>query len=79
MTRRKKADLYLRYSSGDYYIRQCHLGPMRKLDAAPALVKKLKLRIIPAKSKKRPIITPVILDETENGKEISLIDKLENE
>jgi hypothetical protein len=51
---------------------------MRKPNAAPALVKKLKLYIAPTKSKKRPIITPVILDETESGKEISLVNKLKN-
>ena len=79
MTRRKEADLCLYYGSGDYYIRQCHLGPARKPDAAPALVKKLKLRIVPAKSKKRPIITPAILDKTESGEETSLVNESENE
>ena len=52
---------------------------MRKPDAAPALIKKLKLRIAPAKSKKRLIITPAILDETESGEETSLVEELENE
>jgi hypothetical protein len=52
---------------------------MRKPNVAPALVKKLKLYIIPIKSKKRPIITPAIPDETKSGKEINLIDELENE
>ena len=52
---------------------------MRKPDAAPALIKKLKLYIAPAKSKKRPIITPAILDETESSEETSLVNELENE
>ena len=52
---------------------------MRKPNAAPALIKKLKLRIAPAKSKKRPIITPAIPDETKSGEEISLVNKSENE
>jgi hypothetical protein len=51
---------------------------MRKPDIAPALVKKLKLYIAPAKSKKRPIITPITPDETESGEETSLVDKSEN-
>jgi hypothetical protein len=51
---------------------------MRKPNAALALIKKLKLYIVPAKSKKRPIITPDIPDKTESNKEISLINKLEN-
>jgi hypothetical protein len=52
---------------------------MKKPNVAPALIKKLKLRIAPAKSKKQPIITPAILDETESGKETSLVDESENE
>jgi hypothetical protein len=52
---------------------------MRKPDVAPALIKKLKLRIIPTKSKKRPIIILAIPYETESSEEISLIDKSENE
>ena len=52
---------------------------MRKPDAAPALIKKLKLRIAPAKSKKRLIITPATTNETESSDKTSLIDELENE
>jgi hypothetical protein len=52
---------------------------MRKPDAAPALVKKLKLYIVPTKSKKRLIITPAILDETKSSEEISLVNESENE
>jgi hypothetical protein len=52
---------------------------VRKPDAAPALAKKLKLYIAPTKSKKRPIITPAILDETKSGEETSLVDESENE
>jgi hypothetical protein len=35
--------------------------------------------MVPAKSKKRPIITPAIPDETKSGKEMSLVNELENE
>jgi len=51
---------------------------MRKPDVMPALVKKLKLRIAPAKSKKRPIITPITPDKTKSGEETSLVNELEN-
>jgi hypothetical protein len=51
---------------------------MRKPNAVLALIKKLKLYIIPIKSKKRLIITPAILDKTKSGKETSLVNELEN-
>jgi hypothetical protein len=51
---------------------------MRKPNAAPALIKKLKLYIALTKSKKRLIITPIIPDETESGEETSLVNKSEN-
>jgi hypothetical protein len=51
---------------------------MRKPNITPALIKKLKLYIAPIKSKKRPIITPAILDEIKSNKEISLVNKSEN-
>jgi hypothetical protein len=79
MARRKEANLYLYYSSGDYYIRQYYLGPARKLNAIPAPVKKPKLRIVATKSKKRPIATSAIMDETNSGEETSLVDESGNE
>jgi hypothetical protein len=45
----------------------------------PALVKKPKLYIVATKSKKRPIITSAIIDKTNNGEEISLVDESGNE
>jgi hypothetical protein len=71
--------LYLHYSSGDYYIGQCHLGPARKPNVIPTPVKKLKLYIVITKSKKRPIVTSAIIDETDSGEETSLVDKSGNE
>jgi hypothetical protein len=71
--------LCLRYGSGDYYIKQCYLGPARKPNATPALIKKPKLRTALAKSKKRSNITPTILGETESSEETSLVDESENE
>jgi hypothetical protein len=79
MARRKEANLCLYYGSGDHYIRQYHLGPVRKLDVMPTPVKKPKLRIAATKSKKRPIITSAIIDETNSGEETSLVDKSGNE
>jgi hypothetical protein len=78
MARRKEANLCLRYGSGDYYIRQCHLGPVRKPDAMPAPAKKPKLCIVATKSKKRPITTSAIIDETNSGEETSLVDESGN-
>ncbi len=69
----------LRYGSGDHYIGKCHLGPARKPDVMPALAKKLKLRMAPAKSKKRSNTTPATLDETESSEETSSVDESENE
>jgi hypothetical protein len=71
--------LCLYYGSGDYYIRQCHLGPARKPNVIPAPVKKPKLYIVATKSKKWPIITSAIIDETNSGKETSLVDESGNE
>jgi hypothetical protein len=79
MAYRKEANLYLCYGSGDYYIRQCYLGPVRKPNVMPAPVKKPKLYIVATKSKKRPIITSAIIDETNSGEEMSLVDELGNE
>jgi hypothetical protein len=79
MAHRKEANLCLYYSSGDHYIRQCHLGPVRKPDTIPAPAKKLKLHIVATKSKKRPIATSAIIDKTNSGEEISLVDESGNE
>jgi hypothetical protein len=79
MARRKEANLCLRYGSGDYYIGQCHLGPVRKPNAMPAPAKKPKLYMAAAKSKKRPIATSAIMDETDSGEETSLVDESGNE
>jgi hypothetical protein len=79
MARRKEANLYLYYGSSNYYIRQCYLGPARKPNIIPTPAKKLKLRIVATKSKKRPIVTSAIIDETNSGKEISLVDESGNE
>jgi hypothetical protein len=69
----------LRYSSGDYYIGQYYLGPTRKPNVIPAPIKKLKLYIVATKSKKRPIVTSAIIDETNSGEETSLVDESGNE
>jgi hypothetical protein len=79
MAYRKEANLYLRYSSSNYYIRQCHLGPARKPNIIPTPVKKLKLYIVATKLKKRPIATSAIIDKTNSGEEISLVDESGNE
>jgi hypothetical protein len=71
--------LCLRYGSGDYYIGQYYLGPTRKPNIIPTPAKKLKLRIVATKSKKWPIITSTITDETNSGEEISLVDESGNE
>jgi hypothetical protein len=44
----------------------------------PAPVKKLKLYIVATKLKKRPIATSAIIDETNSGEEMSLVDELGN-
>jgi hypothetical protein len=79
MAYRKEANLCLYYSSSDYYIGQCHLGPVRKPNVMPAPAKKPKLYIVAAKSKKRPIITSAIIDETNSGEETSSVDESGNE
>jgi hypothetical protein len=45
----------------------------------PTPAKKLKLYIVATKSKKWPIITSTIIDETNSGEETSLVDELGNE
>jgi hypothetical protein len=52
---------------------------VRKPDVMPAPVKKLKLYIAATKSKKRPIATSAIIDETDSGEEISSVDESGNE
>jgi hypothetical protein len=52
---------------------------VRKHDAIPAPAKKLKLYIVATKSKKRPIATSAIIDETNSSEETSLVDKSGNE
>jgi hypothetical protein len=79
MAYRKEANLCLCYSSGDYYIRQYHLGPARKLNVMPTPVKKLKLYIVATKSKKWLIATSAIMDETNSGEETSLVNESGNE
>jgi hypothetical protein len=79
MAHRKKANLCLYYSSGDHYIRQCHLGPIKKPNTTIARTKKPKSSIAAAKSKKRPIITPATTDKAESSDETSLVDESENE
>jgi hypothetical protein len=44
-----------------------------------AYIKKPKLSIIAAKSKKRPIIMPAITNEAKSSDKTSLINELENE
>jgi hypothetical protein len=51
---------------------------VRKPDAIPAPIKKLKLYIVATKLKKWPITTSTIMDETNSGEEISLVDKSGN-
>jgi hypothetical protein len=79
MAHRKKANLCLRCGSGDYYIRQCHLGPAKKPDTTTARIKKPKSSTAAAKSKKRPITTPATTNEAESSDETSLVDESENE
>jgi hypothetical protein len=79
MAHRKKANLCLRCGSSDHYIRQCHLGPTKKPNITTAYTKKPKSSIVAAKSKKRPIATPTIIDEAESSNKTSLINKSENE
>jgi hypothetical protein len=79
MARRKEANLCLCYSSGDHYIRQCHLGPIKKPNTTTACTKKPKSSAAAAKSKKRPITTPTTTDEAESSDETSLVDESENE
>jgi hypothetical protein len=45
----------------------------------PTPVKKLKLCIVATKLKKWPIITSAIIDETDSGEEMSLVDESGNE
>ena len=45
----------------------------------PTPIKKLKLYIVATKSKKWPIITSTIMDKTNSGEEMSLVDKSGNE
>jgi hypothetical protein len=78
MARRKEANLCLRCSSSDHYIRQCHLGPVKKPNTTTAYIKKPKSSIIAAKSKKRPITTPATTDEAKSSDETSLVDESEN-
>jgi hypothetical protein len=79
MARRKEANLCLRYGSGDHYIRQCHLGPVKKPNTTTARIKKPKSSAAAAKSKKQPITTPATIDEAESSDETSLVDESENE
>jgi hypothetical protein len=79
MARRKKANLCLRCGSSDHYIRQCHLGPIKKPNTTTARTKKPKSSAAAAKSKKRPIATPAIINKAESSDETSLVDELENE
>jgi hypothetical protein len=79
MARRKKANLCLRCGSSDHYIRQCHLGPIKKPNTTTACIKKPKSSAAAAKSKKRPIATPATTDEAESSDETSLVDESENE
>jgi hypothetical protein len=78
MAHRKEANLCLHYSSGDHYIRQCYLGPVRKPNIIPTPAKKPKLYIAATKSKKWPIVTSAIIDETNSGEETSLVDESGN-
>jgi hypothetical protein len=78
MACRKEANLCLYCGSGDYYIRQCHLGPTKKPNTTTACIKKPKSSMAAAKSKKRPITTPATTDEAESSDETSLIDESEN-
>jgi hypothetical protein len=79
MAYRKKANLYLRCSSGDHYIRQCHLGPIKKPNTMTAYIKKPKSSTAAIKSKKRPITTPATINKAESSDETSLVDESENE
>jgi hypothetical protein len=78
MARRKKANLCLRYGSGDYYIGQYHLGSIKKPNTTTARTKKPKSSVAAAKSKKQPITTPATTDEAESSDETSLVDESEN-
>jgi hypothetical protein len=44
-----------------------------------AYIKKPKSSIVAAKSKKRPIITPIITNEAKSSNKTSLVNKSENE
>jgi hypothetical protein len=78
ITYKKEANLCLYYGYSDHYIRQCHLGLIKKPNATPAYIKKLKASIIATKSKKRPIITPATINKTKSSDKTSLINELEN-
>jgi hypothetical protein len=52
---------------------------VRKPNTIPTPVKKPKLYIVATKSKKWPIITSAIIDETNSSEEISLVDESGNE
>lgn len=79
ITRRKEADECLRCGSSDHYIGQCHLGPARKPDAAPAPAKKPKVRTAAAKTKERSAGTPATTDERGNEGETDSTSESENE
>jgi hypothetical protein len=51
---------------------------VRKPDVIPAPVKKPKLYIVATKSKKWPITTSAIIDETDSSEETSSVDKSGN-
>ena len=67
ITRRKESGECLRCGSNEHFIGQCHLGPAKRPDATPALVKKPKVRTAAAKAKKS--VPAPITEEIGSGEE----------
>ena len=78
MACKKEANLCLRYSSKDYYIKKCYLGLTKKPNTTLACIKKPKSSIVTAKSKKQLITIFATINKARSSNKTSFINKLKN-